>query len=83
VLYLAEFYLPGGTSLTGLVQRARAGASKVASAGTDVRFIRAVFVPRDESCFALYQAASAEAVVAAGAGAGIVFDRVIEALALP
>jgi Protein of unknown function (DUF4242) len=80
VLYLAEFYLPGGASLAGVVARARTGAQEAARAGTDVRFVRAIFVPRDESCFALYQAESVQAVTVAGALAGLVFDRVAEAL---
>jgi hypothetical protein len=80
VLYLAEFYLPAGASVAGLAARARAGAQEAARAGRDVRFVRAIFVPRDENCFALYQASSAQAVTTAGAVAGLVFDRIAEAL---
>ena len=83
VLYLAEFYLPGGESLAGVASRARAGAREAARTGTDVRFVRAIFVPRDENCFALYQASSAQAVTTAGALAGLVFDRIAEALTSP
>jgi hypothetical protein len=79
VLYLAEFYLPGGASLADVASRARAGAREAARTGTDVRFVRAIFVPRDENCFALYQASSAQAVTTAGALAGLVFDRISEA----
>lgn len=80
VLYLAEFYLPAGASVAGLAARARAGAQEAARTGRDVRFIQAIFVPRDENCFALYQANSAQAVTTAGALAGLVFDRIAEAL---
>ena len=83
VLYLAEFYLAGNISLAGVVRQARAGAAEAALAGVDVRFVRAIFAPQDETCFALYQADSAEDVTAAGARAGLVFDRVVEALAFP
>jgi hypothetical protein len=83
MLYLAEFYLPGSASLAAVVERARAGALTADSAGTCVTFVRAIFVPRDESCFALYEAGSGQAVAAAGARAGLAFDRVIEAVALP
>jgi hypothetical protein len=83
VLYLAEFYLPAGASLAGLAARARAGAREAARTGTDVRFVRAIFVPRDENCFALYQAGSVQAVTTAGALAGLVFDRIAEALTAP
>ena len=81
VLYLAEFYLPGDASLADMVVRARAGAREAARAGADVRFVRAIFVPRDENCFALYRAGSRQAVTMAGTMAGLVFDRVAEALA--
>ena len=84
MLYLAEFYLPAGASLTGVARRARAGAAQAAArTGAQVRFIQAVFVPHDESCFALYQASSAEEVTAAGALAGLEYDRVVEALTVP
>jgi hypothetical protein len=83
VLYLAEFYLPGGASLDGVVIRARAGAHEAVREGADVRFVRAIFVPRDESCFALYQAGSVQTVMMAGALAGFAFDRVAEALTAP
>jgi Protein of unknown function (DUF4242) len=83
MLYLAEFYLPAGASLTGVARAARAGAAQAAQAGAQVRFIQAVFVPQDESCFALYQAGSPEEVTAAGALAGLEYDRVAEALAAP
>jgi hypothetical protein len=83
VLYLAEFYLPAGASLAGVVARARAGAREAAASGADVRFVRAIFVPQDESCFALYQAGSVQAVMLAGALAGLVYDRVTEARTAP
>lgn len=80
VLYLAEFYLPAGASVAGVAAQARAGAQEAARTGGDVRFIRAIFVPRDENCFALYQASSAQAVTTVGALAGLAFDRIAEAL---
>jgi Protein of unknown function (DUF4242) len=83
VFYLAEFYLPGGTSLAGIAARARAGAQDAARTGADVRFVRAIFVPRDENCFVLYQASSAQAVSTAGTLAGLVFDRIAEAVTVP
>ena len=78
VLYLAEFYSPSA-DLADLAGRARAAAARSA----DVRFVQAISVPEDESCFAIFEAASAEAVLAAGAGAGLAFDRVVEAGSVP
>ncbi len=82
--YLAEFYLPvGRVELGGLIRRARAAAEHRSCAGLAVRLLYAVHVPHDESCFAVYEAPSAEAVTAAGALAGIEFDRIAEATAGP
>jgi hypothetical protein len=76
MLYLAEFYLPARTTLASVAERAQVGAKRAARAGTDVAFVEAIFLPRDESCFALYQARSASDVTTAGSLAGLVFDRV-------
>ena len=79
--YLAEFYLPAGrVDLADLVGQARAAAEHSSCAGPAVRLLYAVHVPLDEICFAVYDAASADAVTAAGALAGIVFDRIVEAV---
>jgi hypothetical protein len=83
MLYLAEFYLPRGASLADVVHRARAGAREASRSGADIRLIQVIFVPRDESCFALYMASSAEETQTAGAFAGLAFDRVAEALTAP
>lgn len=75
--YLAEFYLPeAGARLDELAARARAAAERLSAAGLTVAFVRAVHLVSDEICFAIYDAASAEATVAAGTAAGIAFDRV-------
>ena len=82
VLYLAEFYLPAGSTLASVAQRARAGAERAAGTGTDVIFVEAIFLPRDESCFVLYRARRAADVTAAGALAGLTFDRVTDAMVI-
>lgn len=77
--YLAEFYLPARSGpITALARRARTAAEQANSAGPPVRFITAIHAPEDESCFAIYEAASPAAVAAAGALAGLMFDRVSE-----
>jgi hypothetical protein len=80
VLYLAEFYLPAETTLARLVQQAQAGAERATRAGAEVAFVEAIFLPEDESCFALYRARSASDVTAAGSLAGLRFDRVTGAI---
>lgn len=80
MFYLAEFYLPASATLADVVQRARAGAAAAFAAGTVIRFVHAVFVPTEETCFALFEAPSAAAVSAAGSAAGLEFDHIAPAL---
>jgi hypothetical protein len=74
VRYLAEFYLPDA-NLEDVARRARDAADGV----DGVRFVEAILVPADENGFAIFDAASADAVAAAGARARISFDRIVEA----
>jgi hypothetical protein len=77
--YLAEFYLPEHEAdLADLARRASAAASEVNSRGSAVTFVRAMYAAADESCFVLYEADSAGAVLAAGQAAGIAFDWVAQ-----
>jgi hypothetical protein len=80
MLYLAEFYLPAGSALSSVAQRAHAGAEQVAGTGIDIAFVEAIFLPHDESCFVLYRAVRAADVTAAGSLAGLAFDRVTSAV---
>jgi Protein of unknown function (DUF4242) len=80
--FLAEFYLRASASLPDIVAQAKAGAAAASAAGEPVRFVQAVFVPPDETCFALYEAAAAAAVSAAGSAAGLEFDRITAAVAV-
>ena len=79
--FLAEFYLSrDGEDLREVAGRARAAADQASREGPAVRLLYAVHARPDESCFAVYDAESEQAVVAAGARAGIAFDRVVEAV---
>ena len=80
MLYLAEFYLPAGSTLADVVQRVRAGAEEAAGAGIDIAFVEAIFLPRDENCFVLYRALRETDVAAAGSLAGLAFERVTSAI---
>ncbi len=77
--YLAEFYLPGDVDLADLTRQARLAAEEL-SGGSSVRFRYAIHVREDESCFAVYDADSAESVAAAGTLAGLTFDRIAQAV---
>jgi hypothetical protein len=80
MLFLAEFYLPAGAALSDIVQQVRMGAAAARADGAQARFIQVVFVPAEETCFALFEAATAAAVSAAGSAAGLGFDRIALAL---
>ena len=75
--YLAELYLSrdgAGDDITAVAARARAAD------GTQVRYLRSIFVPEDETWFLLYDAPSAAAVEEALARAGLRSERVLEAV---
>ena len=79
--YLVELYVSreDSAAVESGAERARAAADEVTEEGA-VRYVRAIFVPEDETCFFLYEAASAEAVHDAARRAGLSSGRIIEAL---
>jgi hypothetical protein len=80
--YLAELYLPKVSS-DGLRQaavRARSAAEELSREGTPVRYVRALLLADDETCFHVYEATTAESVREAARRAGIHVERVVEAL---
>jgi hypothetical protein len=64
-------------------ERARIAAEELTQGGTPIRFVRSIFVPEDETCFFLYEAASVEAVRELAKRAALPFARVTEACAAP
>jgi hypothetical protein len=60
-------------------ERIRFAAEELSREGTPVRFLRSIFVPDDETCFHLFQAASAEAVLEAAHRASLTYDRIARA----
>jgi hypothetical protein len=48
--------------------------------GTPVRYLRSIFVPEDETCYLLFEAASVEAVREAAQLAGLPFAHVAAAI---
>jgi hypothetical protein len=77
--FLVETYLakasagePGKTA-----ERARQAVAELASEGTEVRYVRSYFLSDDETCFHVFEGASADAVGEAAARARIEFDRIV------
>ena len=79
--YLLEVYAAQTDSqgVDAAARRARAAARALASEGPDVRYVRCIFVPEDETCFYVYEADSVGTVQEVARRAGLAVDRVVEA----
>src|SRR5204863_8656177 len=64
------------------VEELALAVEQVSEPGADIRLLGAVFVPDDEICFYLCQAASADTVRAAVTHARLPFDRIAEAVSI-
>jgi hypothetical protein len=80
--FLLEVFAPRSRAgeLAATEERARAAAKRV-SEGSEagVRFLRAIYVPEDETCFYVFEAPSAQLVAQASAVAGLGDGRIVEA----
>jgi hypothetical protein len=77
--FLVEAYTPVSVKIATVEARARRAADRLAKAGTDVHYVRAIYVPEDELCLHLVDAASLDAANALIRRAGISPDRIVEA----
>ncbi len=77
--WLVESYAPGWTDLAEVDQRAREAAVTVTLAGTPVRYVRTIFVREDETCFHVFEAASADTVREVVRRASLSAQRIVEA----
>lgn len=80
--YLVEAYVPrrAASDVVALATAAEGGADAARRSGKAVRYIRSILVPRDETCFHVYEAASAADVHEAVKGAGIADARIVNAV---
>jgi Nickel responsive protein SCO4226-like len=80
--FLIELYISrtDSAAVERSAEKARLAAEELTREGTPVRWLRSIFVPEDETCFFLYEAASAEAVREGARRAAIPFERVAEAV---
>jgi hypothetical protein len=81
-IYLVETYLSreAEARLPQLERRAALAAQQAGPNGTDVRLVRSLFVPEDETWFRVYEAVDRDAVERASRLAGIDFERVVAAV---
>lgn len=61
-------------------ERARLAAEELTREGTPVRYLRSIFVPEDETCFALYEADTADVIREVARRASLRFEHVAEAV---
>jgi hypothetical protein len=80
-VYLVERYLaaPDAAELAAAVTRLARECHATAGSAAPVRYLQSTFVPADDTCFCLFQAASSEAVRAINALARFGFDRISDA----
>jgi hypothetical protein len=80
--YLVEVYVPRSRARAARAagRDARAAAEALVREGTPVRYVRMTFLPDDETCFHIFEAASEEAVVEACRRAAIGSARIVPAV---
>jgi Protein of unknown function (DUF4242) len=81
--YLVERFLPGvpGDELGRIGERSRTACRRLAAQGVQVRYLGSTLVPRDESCFCLFEANSQAEVERANQESGLSYVRISEAVA--
>jgi hypothetical protein len=81
--YLVELYLSRADRprLERDARSAHAAAAALTLEGTPVRYLSSIFVPEDETCFYLYEAASVDGVRQAACRADLPFERITPVLA--
>lgn len=72
--YLVETYAPGSSDLADLAEKARNAADG------QVRYVRSVFVPEDETCFHVFEGPSARAIEVLAKAAPFAGARIVEAI---
>ena len=82
--FVVEIYAPRDTAkrAAARVEDAALAADQVSAQTVEVRVVRAISVPEDETCFYLYEAASADAVREAARRAHLRLVRISEAVSM-
>ena len=58
-------------------------AKQMTLEGTPVRFLRSIFIPEDETCFLMLEAAAIDAVRIVAGRAAVQFERITRAVVAP
>jgi hypothetical protein len=79
--FLVEVFVPRSRAgdLAAAEKRVLEAARRLSRKGRDLRYVRAIYVPDDETCFYTFEASSAELVAQASASAGLRDGRIVEA----
>jgi hypothetical protein len=82
--YLVEVYMPrhSAAAVREAAARARETAEQLSAEGVAVSYVRAIFVPEDETCFHVFEACSPEAVSAASERAEFTPQRIVRAVGM-
>jgi hypothetical protein len=75
--FLVEVYTPAGSPVGDAERRAARAAEQLSGEGTPVRYLRAIFVPEDETCFFFFEAPSVALAGEVSRRAAIEFDRIV------
>lgn len=78
--FLVEAYTPAAATIAEIEVRVHTAAEEVAQTGRPIRYLRSIFVPEDETCFHLFDAACAETVREAAERARLAPQRIVAAL---
>jgi hypothetical protein len=78
--YLVEAYVAKSdlNGPAGVADRAELVSKEMRREGTFIRYLRSIFIPQDETCFHVFEAASEEDARDAAVRAGIQPERVLE-----
>jgi hypothetical protein len=80
--FLVEVFVPRSkaNALAAAEQRASETARRLSDGAAEIRYVRATYVPADETCFYVFEARSAALVAEASRLAGLGEGRIVEAM---
>jgi hypothetical protein len=80
--FLVEHYWPGVTEdgFASAAASLRVAADAIAADGGFLRYLHSTLVPEDEAAFCVFEAESRAVVEQAYARAGVVFERILDAV---